>query len=492
MLKGKMTPLALVLLWSVAMVWFAWVGFISSDDFFYALGAEGWLKHFPYVGETHWELRHPFVLSMAASFMLFGKGEYPMVLVTTAYHLALIALVYVMVSRLFAMRQGMAAGFLLGATPLMMVWATIANEDIPEAFFILLSFWLFFSARDAVHPARHLFLAGLAAGLAWLCKETAVGLLLFYGLCFLVGYRYPRRLYWIMAGGFALFWLGEWIFYWHQTGDLLYRIRLDLDQGSSRHAMPVKIPGTGNIEFNSWLNPILSLLLNDEFGLLFFLALPAMAWAWRARGMEAEQVAFLRLSVGLAVVWFATIGYLIPLRDLPRYYTVTTILAVIVVAIWLMRGVTRRLAIPLAAAYVCLNLALVYVSNRDPLWGARQLVDMAHKQAGTIHTDPITREDAAFLLAPHGLSDKVAEGLPPPGGIYFYNPNSVREDTRPPGFAEAYGPRPEWELESDIQPPRKLSGIVLEYAGLDRHLPAGVTRKLNYQNQAVAVYRARP
>jgi 4-amino-4-deoxy-L-arabinose transferase-like glycosyltransferase len=492
MLKGKMVPPALVLAWSVAMVWFAWVGFISSDDFFYAVGAEGWLRQFPYLGETHWELRHPFVLSMAASFALFGKGEYPMVLVTTAYHLAMIALVYVMVSRLFAVREGMAAGFLLGATPLMMVWATIANEDIPEAFFILLSFWLFFSARSVDHPARRLFLAGLAAGLAWLCKETAVGLLLFFGICFLVGYRYPRRLYWIMAAGFALFWLGEWIFYWHQTGDFLYRIRLDLDQGSSRHVMPVKIPGTGNVEVNTWLNPILSLLINDEFGLLFVLALPAMVWAWRARGMEAEQVAFLRLSVGLAAVWFMTIGYLIPLRDLPRYYTVTTILAVIVVAIWLARGVSRKVAIPLTIAYLSLNLALVYVSNRDPLWGARQLVDMAHKQAGTIHTDPITREDAAFLLAPHGLSDKVAEGLPPPGGIYFYNPNSVREDTRPPGFAEAYGPRPEWELESDIQPPRKLSGIVLEYAGLDRHLPAGVTRKLNYQNQAVAVYRARP
>jgi uridine phosphorylase len=42
-----------------------WVGFIASDDIFYIQGARGWIDGFPFVGKSHWELRHTITLPLA-------------------------------------------------------------------------------------------------------------------------------------------------------------------------------------------------------------------------------------------------------------------------------------------------------------------------------------------------------------------------------------------------------------------------------------------
>mgnify|MGYP000482804040 CR=1 FL=1 len=69
----------------LCVIYFSWVGYTASGDGLYAQAAENWLKFFPYLGENHWSLRHPLVLSTALSYFIFGVNEYSLVLTTTFY-----------------------------------------------------------------------------------------------------------------------------------------------------------------------------------------------------------------------------------------------------------------------------------------------------------------------------------------------------------------------------------------------------------------------
>ena len=62
-----LSSLVFVLLVAVAMMAFGWVGYYGSDDISYAAGGRGWLYDFPYVGDSHWTLRHTVVVPMAES-----------------------------------------------------------------------------------------------------------------------------------------------------------------------------------------------------------------------------------------------------------------------------------------------------------------------------------------------------------------------------------------------------------------------------------------
>ena len=102
----------------LATVAFAWVGFYGSDDLSYALGGLGWLNDFPYVGDSHWTLRHTLVAPMGALFGLFGISELTLVLPALFYYLALLLLVYSMMARHFDAVVASIAVLLLGTLPL--------------------------------------------------------------------------------------------------------------------------------------------------------------------------------------------------------------------------------------------------------------------------------------------------------------------------------------------------------------------------------------
>ncbi len=64
-----------VLLFSYFVLFYGWVGYLGYvDDDFAIKAAQGWINSFPYLGQTHWELRHPLVLSIAISIQ-FSLGR---------------------------------------------------------------------------------------------------------------------------------------------------------------------------------------------------------------------------------------------------------------------------------------------------------------------------------------------------------------------------------------------------------------------------------
>lgn len=469
---------------------------ILSDDILYAGGASDWLHHgFPYVASNHWGLRHPFVIPLTLSFLLFGENELSLVLVTTSYFFALMILTYLFIGHYFNKQSGFLTSILLLCTPLFAVGATMAGADITELFFVVLSLWIFYRASENPPKPTLFFLAGIAMGLAWWTRETSLGVLILFFLLFLVAHRTPRRYYWIMASGFALMALAEFYYYWTLTGDPLYRIWVDMDQGHTltvlRSATHItSTPSTGNIQTGHWFDPLLVLLINQEFGLLFYLTLPASYWAWKGSGLNDTQKSLVRVMTVLMVVWFISMAYLIPGRNLPRYFSVSAYAAVVLIALWL-NHIAQQSRIKMGFLILILvgsNFALVYLENKIPIFGDRTFIAMAQHSKETLYTDPMTYDRSKFLRIGKQMDDRISKLKVPPNGLYFYNPNRVLK-IEDPLIKKQFIPQPEWTEKVHIKPERMWLGVVLEWLKINPYLPEKVLRRLNYPVLGVGLYR---
>jgi 4-amino-4-deoxy-L-arabinose transferase-like glycosyltransferase len=492
------------------MVTLTWIGYVGTDDQSYAKGALGWLSRFPYVGDTHWELRHPVVIPLAVSVAIFGHREISLGLPSAFFFLVLLSVNYYYLQRYFDSRFALLVSAFIATTPLFVVHATFAQTVVVETLALSLSFWLFYSATLSQYPAWPMFASGIAAGLGFLTRETAAALLLFYGMLFVGGYGMRRRYYWVMALGFLLLIGSEIAFFSAVTGDPFYRYHIDVNHNAHEALIRDPVPNTGegvtvhgveNLNHQDTLNnqgnldvggtisqPIFALLFNQEFGLLFWALIPAAIWACRANTMGLGERRLLQLLTGVGMVWLVFISYSGLLAVVPRFYTVSLWTATILIAVWLRYHVWTnwpRGAIFLGASLVAANLLGIYVENKNPALAERALVDYVVQHEGTVvYTDPTTFRVASLLSQFKGVSV-------PPGGLFFFNKKSI-EYCRLYGCSyhwKEYLPEDSWKVVMRIEPPRKLSGILLTSMGLDRIIPTTIFERLDRPNPGGILYR---
>lgn len=519
MSKAPCTSLTLVtFLVVLATVAFGWVGYYGSDDMSYAAGGLGWLNQFPYVGVNHWTLRHTIVVPMAALFGVFGISELTLVLPATFYYLALLALVFFVLRRHFDTPTACIAVLILGTLPLTAVAATTVVPDFTEVFFCLLSLALFFEATRTDQRTRLLLLAGLAAGLSWLTRETVVFFLLTYGLLFLAGYGMPRRLYFVMAAGFLAVVGVEFAYFWAMTGDPLYRIHTDLAThlggeiiGGAKTTTGLeqalsKVEGelygplsrTGSFSVSRFLDPILVVAANQEFMFLFYLALPAAAWIAVKRPFVGTGGRLLGLFGLAGLVWFGCLYLQIGMTLLPRYYLLPTVALIMTFAAWLRAILWRRspvLAAVVLAGMVATHLVGIYVDNRNPIFAERSLVEFLKQTDQPVRTDPETARRGGFLYDVAGVEKRIVVGPPEPGQLYFYNPTYVSFGAMAPDRQKQlerlapYRPREDWTVVWHKEPERRLIGSAIDGLGLTRFIPKEIYRRLVQPNFPVTVYR---
>ena len=484
----------------VAVLSFAWVGHIGSDDQIYLEAAGKWLTEAPVVGDSHWANRLTLVLPLAGVIGLFGAAEVTTVLVTTAYFLALLLLSYVFLRWFFGVGAGLAGTALLLLTPLFAVQATIAGVDVIEVFFCAASLWLFLGAVETSRVKTWLFVAGLAAGMALLTRLTSGGLIIFYAILFLLGSLYPRRLYWLMAGGVAFVVGADTLYNVIMTGDPLHRLTAAFGTHTSVANIGTftgsHLGGSGNVSDNRLIAPLLALLVNQEFGLLFFLAVPAAWMGARSPRLTDRQRRAIRLFAGFALVWFLWIGYSGSIRPLPRYFGVMTYVAVIMVTVWLvlvLPGISRVVAGLFAAGLVATNLLCLMVENRDPLFGERALAAYVASAGEAVYTDPRTARKADMFLDWAAADAALVRPAPPPAGSLFFhypkNAETGRTHQRA-GFDPAlYVPDPGWPQVARIDPPPRELGLLLSLLRADSLLPPGIVTRLARPNPPAVVYR---
>lgn len=458
-----------ILLFGLWAAWFAVAGYLASDDASYAAAANGWLNDFPYVGGSHWSLRQTLVLPMAAVFGLFGQSDVTLLLVSVVYYVALIALCFWWLK----IHGHRAAGWLFivlsSATPGFAALAGTANVDGAETFFILASLMLFLKARDENGRAETAFLlgAGILAGLAFLTRATAVALLVAYGLMFLQGRYHARPRYVVMGIGAFSVYLIDTLYYLIMTGDPLYRLHI---LTATHINAPPQAKASGNLMEGTLAEPFLAVLVNNEFGLTFFLAL-VVFWLWsrrRDRAATRGDADWLYLFLFVALVQFIVVGLLMGLRPLPRYFSLSFIPALMMLSVGLpflwAQGLRGRIITGVTAVMLIgSGLVLTDLSNRDPLFPERMLVEGAR-------ANPESRFYAPGSLCRRGLvlSRTDGKGAPLQACDDLSAADTVViEEGGPLSAADLSG----FSVVARLRGAPTLTGLAVRAVGLDHILP---------------------
>ena len=479
------------------------VGFQASDDIHYLNGALGWIDGFPYVGDSHWTLRHTITLPTAFFVQLFGLHEWAVSLSNIVYFCAFLALNFYFVRRFLGGRSAALTTLLLLLTPGFPVVATYLNPDIPELFFVSSAFWALLMALEHQASLRWWVIAGAFAGLGFINRETAAAFVLFATL--LCGFRpgAPRMRYLPMAAAFVAVLFFEWLYLMLMTGNPLYRVRVDFHHSSIDRfaefagvaAQGRWIDNEGNLSVNVFLDPVINLFVSQKYALLFWLAVPAAVFAWRHR--QSPQAHSLLLLAALGLTFFIFIGANPKLLLVPRYFIDVAWVAAVLGGWGLARlweAGRTRLAAALTAAAVLAGLAALSVENVNPRMVERALVQWVQAHPGeTVYTDIETRARSEFYFRFAGVSmDRVIAEAPPKGALFFHSASRVATCAAMPRCKERAGdfrPQANWKSESTISGPRKPAAWLAGQLGLGRLLPQDVAQRVLATIGEITLYR---
>jgi hypothetical protein len=339
--------------------------------------------------------------------------------------------------------------------PLVATSGSVANCDLPEMFFLLLGLLVLTGPR--LRPKRALA-AGVSFGFAILCRETAVLALAGLAIPFIFGRPISRPIWLIVAAGAALVIGAEMLFQAIVSGDPLHRYQLALNHDStiSRAANE-----EGNLLVHPLLDPLLVLFANNEFGLLFPLAVVAL-FTGAGRTWPSGQREPWLLLLAMAASGFLLVALLAEKLVLnPRYFIIAAVAAVILVAIWLLR-LPRMTGGRLLTGLIGSNLLLLSAQNRHPQWPAEALVRAAIDHPGEIiEADSATLHRADLPLRWNRLDNVRPLGS---GGTLAL-------------VAEADAPPTKATLARYPVPPTPL-GALLVAMQLDHVLPEPIGRRL--------------
>lgn len=460
----------LAALLALAAIASGWVGYAASDDAAYYLAARHWVDAPPFAGHDHWATRFPLVIGLAAALRLLGDGAAALTVVALGWYVGFLAAAHALATRIGGVRAGWIATILLATMPVVVANATTASCDLTEATFLILGIlWIGDAAVDAA-ATRRAAMAGLAFGAAILCRETTALALLGFVPLFLLGRPVSRRALVVMGLACAGLLAAEALFQWLATGDPLNRWTLAFHHDSHiDRAANLE----GNVLLHPAIDPLLVLLVNDDFALLFWLAIAAVALRVD-RMMTPPARKRMAILAALALATFLLVGALYTKLVLnPRYFMLPAIAASVAVAIWLDRtGVRSRVA--MLALAVAANLLMLSVENTHPRWAAQALVMAAHDLPETvIVTDPETYHRALMPMGWDRLAH-VERGTPQAGMLY------LSADDHVPAGATVIARYP--------SPPTVL-GAAIDDLGLTRFVPGSVRRRLIAPNSAAVLVR---
>lgn len=439
--KSRAIPvIALAILLAQLSLFFHPAGFAGgpSDDQQYLDIALGWYAHGPQVGTSHWALRHPLILSIAAIFHLFGPSIDSLLLVPRLFHALFVGVTMAVVLRLAGGRAAAIWLVLVILSPVIHAMGTSCYPEMLELAFAATSIWAFLNARSSTGGALAWSLfSGLTLGCAVLTRETAAFMLLFYGWAFFRHPAMPRRAYIVLALGFALPLLVDNIWLWAMTGDPLYRLHVDQHHvliasdhmvGKTYSGSPFLNPDlasrwipAGPTRLHWAINPLGDFLIDPAFGFVILgWALSALPF-FRDRALPRPKISTL-LLVLFAVASYVTVTWVFTLRPQPRYYLFVLVAATIGFALY----IDAALAIPRLKRRVSALVGLVLLGGAvtiavapDQGWQAKLVVPYMAAHPGQYSADDHIVGRASYPLARLGMTGKLTTAEPAVGAYRF-------------------------------------------------------------------------
>lgn len=452
-----------------AALYLGWIGFMASDDSLYHAGANRWLIDPPFAGSDHWSTRFPLTLTFAAVLGTIGQNYVAFGVTAVLFYILLVAVTGRFAAGLAGARAGWIAALITATLPVVVSHASTVSVDLIEAAALLAGAMLVGRAGDHRAGLLRAGLGGVLFGVAVLCRETSVLALAILGPMLLIGRPFSRRVLIACGVGAAAVLIGEALFQYAMTGDLLrrYVIAFNHDEHINRAANM-----EGNFLLWAPIDPLLVLLINDDFGLLFWLAAGAVAaGAWRH--VPAHRRGPLTLLTAMAATSFVLVSVLYTKLVLnPRYFMLVALAAIIVLAVWLDR-IDRRRTIVILAVVTASNLLLMSVGNAHPRWSMEALVAAAQAHPGELvagQQNDVARATLPMALAGHSN----IRPLPVPDGGLVVAP----ADAAPAGTVVGRYP----------SPPTRLGGI-LRAIGLEGIVPAPIARRMFAPSPAMVLVR---
>ncbi|HBK92639.1 MAG TPA: hypothetical protein DDZ68_13305 [Parvularcula sp.] len=443
--RGLLAPVTLAAVFGVGVAAY-WRGLGPGDAERYIEAALRWGDG-AYLGDTHWALRHLFVLPIAGSFALLGPGELTATLPNLIYAALTVAVSWVFARRYLGPLAALLSSALIATSAFFVARPLELDVYGAEAFFAILAVWLFVVAGDATGRWKFLLAAGFAAGLSWTVREQSSLLLATFSLLILVERREVLRSLALVAAGFGAVIAVEMAIYALAAGDPLYRYKIDLghrDIGvndamtSERARLTARIArGARYLATTPATTPMLAL------------AAAGAAYLRREKALNSATAAATIRAFGTAALLSALLSPLVFNLSAPRYYPLLTyaaflIVGVAIAAAW--RRGRRSLAIGALCAAVLVNLAATDFSRDGQYAEAKIIARLAIADAGPIFTDALSVNRARFQLRLSGWSAERAAAAvrnirDVEAGALAFKTERVKIDDRPLCVLKVFGAR---------------------------------------------------
>lgn len=204
-------------------------GISPSDQFTYSRMAAdilqgNWEPGYHFEQTTRWGLLFP----LALSYKLFGISDFSSALFPLFISLGTVAVGYFLAGFLGGMRAAVMTGIILAIFPLEIIYASQPMADGPLSFWLLLGLYYFVRAdspSELKHQRKFFLFCGVALGLAYATKFTAVLIAPFFLCLLFIRRRIEWKWAWIGVGFLTIF-LAEYCFFYYAVGDGLYRYNL--------------------------------------------------------------------------------------------------------------------------------------------------------------------------------------------------------------------------------------------------------------------------
>jgi 4-amino-4-deoxy-L-arabinose transferase-like glycosyltransferase len=293
--KGVKASLFGIMLLGLVLRLSVFAGIAAYDDLWYIQSALQIIN-----GEklviNHWTTRLGIILPAAVALKVFGISEWSVIVYPLILSIAQIGLVYLMGLFLFDQTIALLSAFLIATFPPDVVWSTALMGDIPGAFWLGVSVYLFLRALKGGTQANvHyvLLASGLALGVGYLTKEIVIFILL-------------AKAFWLVQNRWLIKWqnLFSWgigiaipflveLFLLHcVTGNPLARIEAQL---AFRHSTTSQ--GMSLLTYIAYYMRLLT-PLSDGY-ILYILFLFSVTYLWRRHLLS---------DVSCPLVWIIAVG----------------------------------------------------------------------------------------------------------------------------------------------------------------------------------------
>jgi len=404
---GRIAPTAIAAIFLLSLIYY-WNGLGPGDAERYLEAALRW-REGPWLGDTHWALRHLFVLPIVACFAAFGVSETAALLPNVAYAALTVFITWHFGRRSLGDRAAAIAAVLVAASAFFVARPLELDVYGAEAFFAALSMWLFITAQEERARATRLFLAGLVAGVASTVREPSVYLLAVFGLLIVLQRKDVLRSLVFVAAGFAAVIAVELVVYAVAAGDPLYRYKIDLGHRDisvnaamtpEQAALPARaLRGLRHLATSPATTPM---LFFTAIGLLYLRSIGALSPNAAGRSLR---------SFGAVAVLSAVIAPLVFNLSSTRYYPLLTYWSFLVVGFaisWLWAKERPRAALAAVLGVVAVNVAAADFPRDGGYAEAGRLAQVAVPSTEPVYADPLTAYRARYQLRLGGMSADAA------------------------------------------------------------------------------------